>query len=163
MSLDPDDRNTSDAALYVSRAAERLAAHADTPLGDEAAHVPSEATKRAAPTAPAYPMSSLVALNDGCVLDLRVNFAMQLLCAPGFACDGPVQSVAHRALKIADSLLEQAAEKGWVNSLPLTADLPLVEVAHVKRNGVAQVISQMAAGEYAQAVAGRIATFNSAN
>lgn len=107
-----------------------------------------------------FPSSSLTAINDGCVMDMRVKFAQQLLTTPYFVEQhtkfGEPRSAVCAALDIADELYKQAEGRALIKPMDQSDLMSAAEIAHIRRSGIAQVIAQMAAQEYAQDTAGRV-------
>jgi hypothetical protein len=99
-----------------------------------------------------YPTPLLAAINDGCVLDMRVRLAIELLKVPGFESEADV-NIATRvdaALTTAEVLFERATQRGWIADLPLDDSIPPLELAHIRRNAVAQVEGQFAAQQHVE-------------
>lgn len=105
-----------------------------------------------------YPLPTLTAIGDGCLMDARMKLAMDILKSPNFindmlarADDGVDISPAQQALTVAEELFLGAATMGWVAPLETLGTEPSAgEVNHVKRNAHAQVVGQMHAGKVSQ-------------
>lgn len=119
-------------------------------------------TRRTPTTAPApsprdqmlYPTSLLVAVQDGAVLDQRMKFAMNLMIASTQSGVAPID--AESAVAMADSLYEQAEERGWIQPLPEHDGLTNAEQAHIKRQARAQVLNNTSLGAAAAETQARV-------
>lgn len=109
-----------------------------------------------------YPSNVLEGFGSGALLDLRVRLAADFLKhSPMFANALPVPSVealdampqqlAGLALDLADELLQQGAERGWVEPLPDDAgELPSDLRSQARRTGSYQAQQQLDANRHAQ-------------
>jgi hypothetical protein len=97
-----------------------------------------------------YPGNVLNALNDGCVMDLRVRLAIQFIVGgmipvpPGPDCvlAEPSQAVAFFALDVAERLVALGVERGYIAAMPEGHEIPGVVKSQVKRSAEAQAIAQ---------------------
>lgn len=81
-----------------------------------------------------YPTNPLNAINEGCLVDVRVKMAADFIKARCLT-PGPPQEVASTALDLADEVMRQADERGWVQPLDIdTSELPKVLKRHVETN-----------------------------
>jgi hypothetical protein len=103
-----------------------------------------------------YRQSALNGFENGCLLDLRVRIAMDLLKGPLFAnvvAEGvefpPMESspggIACHALDIASELLKQAEARGWVDPLPDDGGLNRAGRLQASRVGRFGAVQQMEA------------------
>jgi hypothetical protein len=103
-----------------------------------------------------YPLPTLNALGDGCVLDARAKLAMAILASPGFV--GTLETsgeyswaqIAKCALGVSEAFYEQAEARGLVKPLPVDSTLPPAEIAHIERQAGANVHGQLHAQKVAQ-------------
>ena len=96
-----------------------------------------------------YP-DPIAAFNDGCLMDLRFRVAMQFcqaMITSAAALDTPAESIAHHALRTAESLFKQGVELGWIDDLPESSNLNAATKRHLERN----VNCQMHQQKYVQA------------
>lgn len=113
---------------------------------------------------PRYPSNVLEGFGSGALLDLRVRLAADFLKhSPIFSglqspIFGPgVSVIAACALDLADELLKQGAERGWVEPLPDDAgELPPELRQQARRTASYQAQQQLDANRYAQDEAGRV-------
>jgi len=113
-------------------------------------------------TALKYPTPYLNALPDGCVMDMRVKFAMEIIKTPGFmrqfdllnnathAAQNSPADVSALALSISNALYEQAYHQGLIEDLPSHADLTKDELNHIRRQAAGNVLGQLHAQKVAQ-------------
>ncbi len=90
-----------------------------------------------------YPTNAIDSFQHGVVMDLRVRLAIDFLkVVPGFG--------AHKALDLADDLLEDAERRGWL--APLDHDPKLTDAVknQAKRLGAFQMYQQLGANQAAQ-------------
>lgn len=99
-----------------------------------------------------YPSNVLTAIENGCVLDLRVKLAVQFLTGDGITaldfdtCELPAAEHAAYALDLASALLDLAESRGLVKQLPEYGELPRSVRLHIERN-VRAHLEQNAAAE----------------
>lgn len=104
-----------------------------------------------------FPHNPIDGLGNGCLLDLRVRMAVEILKGPLFQGSGlNPDSMATRALLICDQLLKQGLERGWVAPLPADGELPPELRAHAERTSAFQVCQQMAGQKFALAEQSRV-------
>lgn len=107
-----------------------------------------------------YAHNVLEGFGNGCLLDLRVRVALDLLKSPMFThadeLQGPgtAEQLARFALDIAGSLLEQAEARGWVEELPEDAGLNRQCRLQAERTARYQVLQQIAGSRIAADEAG---------
>lgn len=98
-----------------------------------------------------YPSNPLTAIENGCLLDLRVKLAVEFLKGDGItALDfddkvDPARAHAVYALDLATALLQVAEERELVSPLPETDELTGSVRRHVGRNGRAALEQNHAA------------------
>lgn len=91
-----------------------------------------------------YPSNPLTAMDQGCMLDLRVKLAVDILKSPMFTTaitESPAQ-IASTALDIATELLSLGEERGLVAPLPDHSELTAVLKRHIERSVRAQLFQQ---------------------
>lgn len=96
-----------------------------------------------------YPGNVLNALQDGCVMDLRMRLAVQFIVGgmcpmpPGPDCvlAEPARAVAVFALDVASALVDEALERRLLESMP-EGEIPSVVKNQIKRNAEAGAIQQ---------------------
>lgn len=103
-----------------------------------------------------YPDNVLEAFRNGCLLDLRVRLAVSFLnTSPLFygLASGDTKDIAKYALTLAEDLLRQAAERGWLEPLPAPEDTELDAQlrAQAKRTATYQMLQQLEAQKVAAA------------
>lgn len=93
-----------------------------------------------------YPHNVLEGFSNGCILDLRMRFAMELLkgwdlysSAPAFSCD----SISEEALSISESLFKKAEARGWVAPIPDDGELNRFVRMQAKRTAKFQALQQV--------------------
>ena len=104
-----------------------------------------------------YPGNLLNAVNTGCVLDLRMQLAIDFARA-GLASDNfktPAVLVAD-AVQVAGELVERGIELGWLEALPEGGNLPQPLVDHVKRVAFAQALGQIEGARVMQEAQGQM-------
>lgn len=97
-----------------------------------------------------YPQDPINGFLQGCLLDLRVRLAIDFLKGPSFelcVSGMKVEDAAGLALRLADEILKQGAEKGWVTSIPEDGEIGPALRAQAKRNAIYQVVQQMEANK----------------
>lgn len=106
-----------------------------------------------------YHQNVFAAFENGCELDLRVRLALEFIKSPAatlveLASDvEPVLTpagVAKFFLDLAQAVMEQSVERGWVHDLPETAELSAPMRKHIERNVRAQVHQQVCGQRIAQ-------------
>lgn len=104
-----------------------------------------------------YPVPYLNALPDGCVMDLRVRLAAEILKTPGYLRHFDLISPGHAprdiasgALDIAEALYAEAEKRQLIEDLPNHADLTKDELNHIRRQAAGNVIGQLHAQEVAR-------------
>jgi hypothetical protein len=106
-----------------------------------------------------YPLPTLTAIGDGCLMDARMKLAMDILKSPNFINDMLLRQEddntalppAMAALTLAEDLFYLAKVRCWVAPLETLGTKPSAdEVDHVKRNAHAQVVGQMHANTVSQ-------------
>lgn len=110
-----------------------------------------------------YPQHPIDGFQNGALLDLRVRMSINLLQSRLFEGVGAkmvssellqapsYDTVARVALSIADSLLNQAAARGWVSPLPVDdGKLSAAEREHASRTGSFGVLQQIAGQRFAR-------------
>ena len=74
-----------------------------------------------------YPHNVLQGFDNGCLLDLRVRFAMSMLTHSPLFTGGEgvpkVELIAKVALDVAQELFSQAEARGWIDPIPESAEL----------------------------------------
>lgn len=81
-----------------------------------------------------YPTNPLNAINEGCLVDVRVKMAADFIKANAIT-DGTAAEVAAMALELADEVMRQADERGWVQPLDIdTSEMPKSVKRHVEMN-----------------------------
>lgn len=118
------------------------------------------------PPAPKYPHNALEGFANGCLLDLRVRLAMQMLThSPRYAMATPSDggtiflragSAARDALDVATELLAEAETRGLVAPLPSDGELPPELRAQAKLTAGWQVLQQMEGQKFAQREADQV-------
>lgn len=128
--------------------------------------------------APRYPHNSLEGFGNGCLLDLRVRFAMQLLAtSPMYAggkvtivCETDAQGLARdaatiaatpgtlatHALDTATALFERAESRGLIEPLPDHSEISTPARNQARRLGAFEVAKQLGAQQYAQEQQSRV-------
>jgi hypothetical protein len=102
-----------------------------------------------------YPGNVLNALNDGCVMDLKMRLAIEF--AKAMLASGPDESpedVAGFAASTADFLVKLCEDNAWIEAVPEGAEIPSVVKNQVKRNAAAQAIAQFHAKKVSAELAG---------
>lgn len=79
---------------------------------------------------------------NGVQFDLRVKLAVEFLKAPGLTLGADAAGAARFALSLADQLMSQADERGWLKPLPDDDSLNRQTRQHIKRSVRAQVYQQ---------------------
>lgn len=108
-----------------------------------------------------YPHNVLEGFANGCLLDFRARVALQLLTsspvfqgvALGTQIDRAPQLpkyLAGMALELADELLKQAAEKGWVDPIPNNDEISASLRKQARRTAEYQVQQQLHGNRIAQ-------------
>jgi hypothetical protein len=109
-------------------------------------------------TALKYPTPYLNALPDGCVMDMRVKLAMEIIKTPGYikifaaqntSDDETAKNASACALNIAEALYAEAERRQLVEDLPSHADLTKDELNHIRRQAAGNVIGQLHAQKVA--------------
>lgn len=120
-----------------------------------------------------YPHNVLEAFGTGAILDLRVRLAVNwiqhspavaevakavVLGTPAHQSNDIPAWIAHFALELADQLLEQGAERGWVEGLPDPKDTKLDDQlrAQAMRTARYNVLQQILGNKAAQEEQGGI-------
>jgi len=110
-----------------------------------------------------YPHNPLEGFANGCLLDLRVRIAIDLLKAsPMYAKTGKETpfSIAVHALHVAQELMAEAERRGWVAPLPVEGELSPALKAQAARVAAFGVEQQLEAGRLAQQARGAVIPVN---
>lgn len=82
-----------------------------------------------------YPTNPLNAINEGCLVDVRVKMATDFLKAGETIQAESAAEAARMALDLADEVMRQADERGWVQPLDNdTSEMPKSVKRHVEVN-----------------------------
>lgn len=109
------------------------------------------------PDAMKYPQNAIDGFTNGCLLDLRVRLAVDLLKSPMFEnATGEPAVIAAAALDLTTALMAEAESRGLVAPLPEGPELNSFVRNQAKRIGAFQFEQQMAMNELARAAQGNV-------
>lgn len=88
-----------------------------------------------------YPHNVLEGFSNGCILDLRMRFAMEFL--KGGSVFGEPDADAEYALELADATFKKAEARGWVAPIPDDGELNRFVRMQAKRTARFQALQQI--------------------
>lgn len=104
-----------------------------------------------------YPSNELDSFQVGLLMDFRVKIALELIKAPSFNLyHSSARDSTAFALELANELMSQAAELGWIEPLDDEAKLSERAKKHARRTGAFQVNQQLGANEEAADAQSRV-------
>lgn len=112
--------------------------------------------------ADALPQHVLDGYSQGALFDMRLRFAMQMLCSPMTINvaegQGGSSSAIRIVLDLSEELFRQAKERGMITPIDHDAPMPADLINQAKRLGAFQVWQQVGANEATKQAASPIAT-----
>jgi len=104
-----------------------------------------------------YAHNVLEGFGNGCIMDLRVRMANELLKSPAFMDISNVPAeLAEFALDLAEEITSQAAERGWLVPIPEDGELTPALKNQARLTASYSVLQQIEGQKFAQGEQGQV-------